>query len=116
VNQGIRWVALACSVFFFVSEFSAAAVARECREVQAGWRHNLPVLGTKFSKQHFNQCARKYRNINWKVFDVSGPNCQSDRPSLSAHPETAIDDCGGDGGDPGARFLCITQATACSPR
>jgi hypothetical protein len=116
VNQGIRWIALTCSILFFTLEFSAAAVARECQEVKAGWRHNLPVLGTKFSKQHFNECIKKYRNKNWKVLDVSGPNCQPDGPSRSALPETAMDECGGDGGDPGARFLCVTKATACSPR
>ncbi len=117
VNQGVRWIALSCSALFFMWEFSAGAVARECREIQAGWWHNQPFLGTKFSKQHFNECTRKYRKENWKVFDVSGPNCQpSGSKQPSARPETAIDECGGDGGDAGARFLCITKATACSPR
>jgi hypothetical protein len=112
----VRWIALTCSILFFMLEQPAVSIARECREIRAGWWHNLPVSGTKFSKQHFNECARKYRSENWKVFDVSGPNCQSNRPSRSAQPGMAIDECGGDGGDPGARFLCLTQATVCSPR
>jgi hypothetical protein len=115
MNQRIRWAALTCSVLFFMLEFSAGAVARECREIQAGWWHDQPIFGTKFSKQHFNECTRKYRNENWKVFDMSGPNCDSYR-SRNLRQEIPIDECGGDGGHPGARFLCITQATACSPR
>jgi hypothetical protein len=117
VNQGVRWIALTCSALSLMLEFSAGAVARECREIQAGWWQNQPFLGTKFSKQHFNECTRKYRKENWKVFDVSGPNCQpSGSKQRSARPETAIDECGGDGGDPGGRFFCVTKATACSPR
>src|SRR5215470_619587 len=117
VSQGVRWIALTCSALSLMLEFSAGAVARECREIQAGWWHNQPFLGTKFSKQHFNECTRKYRKENWKVFDVSGPNCQpSSSKQRSARPETAIDECGGDGGDPSGRFFCATKATACSPR
>jgi hypothetical protein len=116
MNRLIRWIALACSVLFFMLDQPAAGLARECKEIQAGWWHNLPILGTKFSKQHFNECARKYRNENWKVFDVSGPNCQPHQPNRRRSFENPVDDCGGDGGNPGARFLCMTQATACSPR
>lgn len=115
MNRYVRWTVLTCSVLF-VLEQPAVSLARECQEIQAGWWHNLPVFGTKFSKQRFNECARKYRKKNWKMFDVSGPNCQSFRSNSLSHPQTAIDDCGGQGGDPGARFFCVTQATVCSPR
>jgi hypothetical protein len=116
VNQCIRCIVLICLILLFALERPTGSLARECREIRAGWWHNQPVFGTKFSKQHFNECARKYRKENWKVFDVSGPNCQPSRASRFTRPEIAVDECGGDGGDPDARFLCTTQATTCSPR